>query len=65
MAVCDQDSSIVYYNLTQGIVPPDTPQRTEEKKHQRITAAQTRKQNVTENVNLFLESEWQKIEEIT
>ncbi|KAL5011685.1 hypothetical protein ScPMuIL_010236 [Solemya velum] len=65
MAVCDRDSSIVYYNLSQGIAPPDTPQKTEEKKQQRITASQRRNQEVTDNVNLFLESKRQKIEEIT
>jgi hypothetical protein len=29
----DHDSTVVYYRLTQGLVPPDSPETARQKKH--------------------------------
>lgn len=53
MAICDPDSTTVYYTINQGLVNPEHPDATEVKKVKRFETTRKRQLGVQEAIQTY------------
>lgn len=56
LAICDTDSSKVYYKISPGLVTPDSPETADKKKQGRILKFRNKRQKIAESLNSYLDS---------
>ncbi|KAL3872457.1 hypothetical protein ACJMK2_040383 [Sinanodonta woodiana] len=56
LAVCDTDSTMVFYKITDGLVPPESPEESEQKKGKQFKRMQVRRNHLSHQTQIYLET---------
>ncbi|KAK3594716.1 hypothetical protein CHS0354_001540 [Potamilus streckersoni] len=62
LAVCDTDSTMVFYKVTDGLVPPESPEESEQKKEKQSKKIKMRRNHLSHQTQLYLETNWKQNE---
>ena len=63
LAICDPDTTTVYYKVSEGLVPPESPESTDANKFERYQIFQKRKADLDENVEEYTNRMKRKLED--